>query len=105
MLVSLLGSVAVSQQGRISDYLLAGVGAGLSTATKYTGILVLSALLLGHGLHARRAGRDFRRSVVAAPLLGALVLAGAVFLVPNPYLVVDWRGNGRGSCRDRGCMY
>jgi hypothetical protein len=82
--LSLLGTAGVYRRGRTRDYVLAGIGVGLATATKYTaGIVVvplLGAALVGPGSPVRRL-RD-------------LVLAGAIslaaFLVANPYAVLDF---------------
>ena len=81
--LSLLGTAGVLRRGRTRDFLLAGAGLGLATASKYTaGIVVvplLAAAALGPGAPARRL-RD-------------LVLAGAVslgaFVVANPYALLD----------------
>lgn len=91
IVLSLLGSVAVFQQGRIRDYLLAAGAAGLATATKYNAFLVLIALVAAHWLRDRRAGRPFLRTLIASRLLGALLFAGVVFLALNPYLLLDWQ--------------
>jgi hypothetical protein len=90
MTLSLLGAVAVLQQGRLVDYLLAGGAAGLATATKYNGCLIAIALVVAHGLRTRRAGIPFRQAVIALRLVGALLLAALVFALLNPYLLIEW---------------
>ncbi len=89
IVLSLLGTAAVLQEGRVRDYLLAGSAAGLAAATKYNGVLVLIALAAAHGLHATQAGKPLRRIVTAPRLLAAVLVAGFVFLVLNPYLLLD----------------
>ena len=43
--LSLLGTAGVLRQGRMLDYLVAGIGLGLATATKYTaGVMILPLL-------------------------------------------------------------
>src|SRR5262249_6917093 len=49
VVLSLLGAANVLRRGRTRDYLLAGVAAGLATATKYSAVLVPIALLVAHG--------------------------------------------------------
>jgi 4-amino-4-deoxy-L-arabinose transferase-like glycosyltransferase len=89
VVLSLLGAAAVLHEGRYRDYLLAGAAAGLATATKYNGVLVLVSLLVAHGLREARAGRPLRRIVTAPRLMAAGLLGAAIFLAANPYLLLD----------------
>jgi hypothetical protein len=78
--LSLWGAARVLRRGGALDFALAGVGLGLAAGTKYTGGIVLLALLAAAAPHGRRA-------------LGGLVLAGvlalAAFLASNPYAIID----------------
>jgi hypothetical protein len=78
--LSLWGAAGVLRNGRPIDYAVAGLGLGLAAATKYTGGVVLLALLAAAVPHGRVAVRG-------------LLLAGAValvaFLVANPYAILD----------------
>ncbi|MEA2177557.1 MAG: hypothetical protein QOG77_854 [Solirubrobacteraceae bacterium] len=80
--LSLWGAAGVLRSGRPLDYAIAGLGLGLAAATKYTGGIVLLALLAAAVPQGRSAVRG-------------LVLAGAValtaFLVANPYAILDHR--------------
>jgi hypothetical protein len=82
--LSLWGAAGVLRQGRRRDYAIAGIGLGLAAATKYTGGIVLLALLAAAVVHASRA---------RGPALRGLVLAGVValaaFVVADPYAVLD----------------
>ena len=80
---SLWAAVQVYQRGRLRDYLLAGVMAGLTAATKYNGALILVCLVAAHFLRAGWRGWRDRR----------LYLAGAVsalaFVFATPFAILD----------------
>ena len=83
--LALAGIAGVLRGGRRRDFAMAGVGLGLACATKYTGGIVLLALV---------AAAAHRRAWPA--LAGAGVLALVTFVVANPYAVLDfdafWEG-------------
>jgi hypothetical protein len=80
--LALFGAAGVLRRGRPIDYAIAGIGLGLAAATKYTGGIVLLALLAA----ALPRGRSGVRGLVLA---GCLALAA--FLVANPYAILDHR--------------
>jgi hypothetical protein len=84
--LSLWGTAGVLREGRLRDYLLAGVGLGLACATKYTGgIVVLPLIAAGAIRLAPGAGR----SAAARGLVLAGIVALGAFVVANPYAVLD----------------
>ena len=84
--LSLWGTAGVLREGRLRDYLLAGVGLGLACATKYTGGIVLLPLVAAGAIRlAPGAGRN----AAARGLVLAGVVALAAFVVANPYAVLD----------------
>ncbi|HTC73515.1 MAG TPA: glycosyltransferase family 39 protein [Solirubrobacteraceae bacterium] len=87
--LSLLGSAGVLRKARARDYLLAGIGLGLASATKYTGgvvILPLAAAVLARLLaEGPAAGRRALRGVALAAFA-----ALAAFLVADPYALLDY---------------
>ncbi|MGZ8632725.1 MAG: ArnT family glycosyltransferase [Solirubrobacteraceae bacterium] len=84
--LSLWGTAGVLREGRLRDYLLAGVGLGLACATKYTGgIVVLPLVAAGAIRLAPGAGRY----AAARGLVLAGVVALAAFVIANPYAVLD----------------
>ena len=84
--LSLWGTAGVLREGRLRDYLLAGVGLGLACATKYTGGIVLLPLVAAGAIRlAAPAGRN----AAARGLVLAGVVALGAFVVANPYAVLD----------------
>jgi hypothetical protein len=84
--LSLYGIAGVLRRGRWRDYVIAGIGIGLASATKYTGGITLVCLVgaaIADGA-ATTAGRALMK------LAGGLLIALAAFLVGNPYAVLDW---------------
>ncbi len=86
--LSLYGIAGVMRWGRTRDYVTAGIGIGLASATKYTGGMTLLCLLVA--FISDLAGSAARPAVkrLAIGLLAALV----AFLIANPYAVVDFSG-------------
>jgi 4-amino-4-deoxy-L-arabinose transferase-like glycosyltransferase len=83
--LSLYGISGVMRRGRLRDYVIAGAGVGLASATKYTGGITL--LCLAAAFVSDSVGGAFwiatRR--FAAGLLVALI----AFVLANPYSVLD----------------
>jgi len=104
--LSLLGTAGVLRRGRMVDYLLAGIGLGLATATKYTAGVMILALLAAAAAQYRdgrgeteegtdEARTDCRarpagRRDVAIGMAVALAAALAAYLVANPYSLLDF---------------
>ena len=105
--LSLLGSAGVLSKGRWRDYLIAGVGLGLASATKYTAGIVLVPLPSRSPLATcptGRAGPDRAadpgvhlrgdRAKAGRRTLAGILIAGAcallAFLIANPYALLDY---------------
>jgi 4-amino-4-deoxy-L-arabinose transferase-like glycosyltransferase len=87
--LSLLGSAGVLRRGRPLDYLLAGIGLGLASATKYTaGVMILP--LLAAAVARYREGRPGGRRDVALGAGIALLAALGAYLIANPYSLLDF---------------
>ena len=85
--LALYGAAGILRFGRKRDYLIAGIGVGLACATKYTGGIVLLAVLAAGMLQLRAPGGPW-------PAVRGSVLAGVAallaFVVANPYAVLDF---------------
>ncbi len=84
--LSLYGTAGVLRFNRLRDYLIAGVGVGLASATKYTGGITLLCLLGAY------LGNAIERPLWPATrrFLAGLSLALAAFVIANPYSVLDF---------------
>jgi hypothetical protein len=85
--LSLWGTAGVLRAGRTRDYLIAGVGLGLACATKYTGGVVLVPLLAAAGLGI--AAPATRGAALRGLLLAGIAAVG-VFIVVNPFAILDF---------------
>jgi Dolichyl-phosphate-mannose-protein mannosyltransferase len=92
--LSLWGTAGVLRTGRLRYYALAGVGLGLTCATKYTGGIVLLPLLAAGAIDLFapevRAAGGRRRGIAFGGLMLAGVLALGAFVVANPFSVLDF---------------
>jgi 4-amino-4-deoxy-L-arabinose transferase-like glycosyltransferase len=87
--LSLLGTAGVLRRGRMLDYLVAGIGLGLASATKYTaGVMILP--LLAAAVAQYLDGRPDARRDVTLGIGVALVAALGAFLIANPFSVLDF---------------
>jgi hypothetical protein len=84
--LSLYGIAGVMRQGRLRDYVIAGLGIGLASATKYTGGIMLLCLVPAFVTDA--AGAAFRPA--ARRLAIGLLVALVAFVLANPYSVLDF---------------
>ena len=74
----------IYQRGKIADYVLAGIMAGLVVATKYNGAFAALAIPAAHWLRSGRALRD----LVAPRLWLAVGLALVTLGLATPYLLL-----------------
>ena len=82
---ALAAATGVARRGARSDYLWTGLWIGLATGAKYPGALLAIALLAAHLVHRRRTGE---RGPALLPLGEAVLVAGAVFVLTSPFVVL-----------------
>jgi len=92
--LSLLGTAGVLRKGRARDYLLAGIGLGLACASKYTAGIVLVPLAVAVAARYLDAAAGQGSASAGRRALSGLALAGVaatvVFLIANPYAILDY---------------
>ena len=85
--LGLWGATGILRNGRLRDYVWAGIGLGLAAATKYTGGIVLLPIVAA-------AGAQFAASGGKGGALRGIGIAGGLslvtFVVANPYAVLDF---------------
>jgi hypothetical protein len=77
-------------RGRIGDYLLAGLFAGLAFATKYGGLFLFLPLVLAHLFRQSEKKRPLWSWILDLRLLGAGLVFIAVFFLGTPYALLDF---------------
>src|SRR5207249_2280387 len=88
VLLALWRLVLVSQQGRASDFVLAGAAIGVATATKFSALPLFVPLAVA-ALH--RVVIERRFVLIAGRVALAVVAAAAAFAVAEPYAVIDFK--------------
>jgi len=85
--LSLWGTAGILREGRMRDYVIAGLGVGIAAATKYTGGIVLLPLLAATGAQFFAPGghKPATRGLIVA---GLVALAG--FVGTNPFALIDF---------------
>jgi hypothetical protein len=90
--LGLWGAAGILRNGRLRDYVWAGLGLGLACATKYTGGIVLLPIVAAAAAQFVAGGRTWAVRGIVVVGVGALVS----FVVANPYALLDfssfWEG-------------
>ncbi len=87
VLLSLLFAYRLVDEQNIKWYILSGISIGLAAATKYNGALLFLLLLTAHVLKVKTVKEAFV-SLKSPSLLTAIILAGFIFAVFNPYILL-----------------
>ncbi|MCL4858804.1 MAG: glycosyltransferase family 39 protein [Caldilineaceae bacterium] len=112
--LAILGAVQMVQDRNARAVVVAGVGAGLAIASKFSALPILAAPVTASILVAwdswQRSrsggappdGRAQWAALVGAPL--ALIIAGLTFFVTSPYAVLDWQNFAQATLVEQGAM-
>lgn len=74
------------------NYVLAGALCGLAAGIKYNGILLALPFVLAHFLGQAARGGRISRQIFSAKLWTGVVVSPAVFLLTNPFMIIDFQG-------------
>jgi hypothetical protein len=85
--LGLLGLAGIIKRGKLLDYIVAGVGLGLATATKYTAAALAVAIFAAWLIRVWGDREAFRRELVY--LLAAGGISVLAFVIANPYALLD----------------
>ena len=90
--LGLWGAAGILRNGRLRDYVWAGLGLGLACATKYTGGIVLAPIVAATAVQFVAGGRSGAVRGLVVVGVGAM----ASFIAANPYALLDfssfWEG-------------
>ncbi|MEO8581498.1 MAG: glycosyltransferase family 39 protein [Patescibacteria group bacterium] len=82
--------VYVTDDKKITNYVLAGFFVGVSTACKYNGGIVLFALMIFHFLSLKKSNSNLITTKKNLLLFSAMGVAALAFLICNPFSVFDF---------------
>ncbi len=112
--LAVLGAVQMVQDRNWRAVVVAGVGAGLAIAGKFSALPILAApvvaaMLIGWDVQRRNraaghspAAREQLLALLGAPV--ALLLAAITFFVTSPYAVLDWENFAQATLIEQGAM-
>lgn len=90
--VGFLGLAGIAQNGRLTDYAIAGAGLGFATATKYTAAALAVSIAAAWAIRAVEHRRSGDRAAIRRELryaLASAAIAAAAFVLANPFSVLD----------------
>ena len=90
--VSLIFAVGAARNGRLRDYLLAGIFGGFAASTKYNAGMVVLALCVPTAIRFIGASDAKERGNVMGKLFLAGVVSVAAFSLTSPYAVINYDG-------------
>jgi hypothetical protein len=90
MSMSFYFAYRILYQSQLRYYLLAGLFAGLATATKYNGLAVALAIPLAHLLATGyTSARDWRNALTAPRVYAGILIVPIAFVLGNPHVVLN----------------
>jgi len=79
----------IYDSGRMKDYVLAGVFAGLGMATKYYSIALVPTILLAHIFYLRKSHLPIMQNLINKSSLAIVPVFFITFFIASPYNVID----------------
>ena len=94
-IVSLLYILILYRTGRLRDYVLAGLFAGLGMATKYYPIIMLIPMYVGHLVSIRHSSLSWYKKVIDSKIIAGVLACVGGFFIGSPYNFLDptWMRN------------
>lgn len=90
-LVTYIYLFKITQEPSLRNYCLAGVFLGLAAAAKYNAALLLASFYLAHIAVVLSHGLNRKKLVFDKFLWSGIAVCALVFILVNPFSVLDWR--------------
>lgn len=87
---TVLAAARVAQEGRTTDYVLAGLLAGLAASTKYNGALLMLAVVGAHFIGGKSSPKTLWLLALATSCAAAGFFAATPFALIDPYTFLDY---------------
>ncbi len=81
----------VYERGSLSDYILAGLCCGLSTAVWQFGVFLVVPLILSHLMQVVSADAKIKSAILDMKIFWGLLCAGLGFFLGSPFALLDFR--------------
>ena len=93
VMLTLTFAAQVSKGGGRLSRIALGIAYGLALATKVSAAPLIVPIIVAYSLAGSQAGRSLvpRLAAILRPLTLTLVMAGIVFVVIQPYALIDWQ--------------
>ncbi len=88
-ILSVLFVFMLYKEGSIRWYIWSGISVGLAAATKYNGGILIISLILAHALRSKSFGQGIA-SLKSGLLLASILASGFVFVLCNPYILIQF---------------
>ena len=87
---TVLAATRVARDGRLADYVLAGLLAGLTASTKYNGALVILPIVVAHFLRVKPSRKSVWLLALTSGCAAAGFFAATPFALLDPYTFADY---------------
>lgn len=90
MTACLLPLLRLAKRGGLSNYLIFGLLAGLTTGVKYNGALIFLPFFLAHGPRVLKKREAWTKVFFHPHLWAGISAAAAIFFLTNPFILLDF---------------